>query len=217
MRARSIVALALCVFSSAVLAQQPATLTDAQVAAAIKAGESKKAKDYVSSCAATAGFGAFVVAGKGVQPLGSISLAASTNFGRIAMMAENGKRLYKPLRLEDVDADLRGTPLVFVHAEPDDPDRNDGRIDVAPPIEHIVLKSKVDESRVLQPIDLSMEPVEWKNLVGGSVTSNRATATFSLAEFMALPAGDIDIVIVTPHGERRCKIGAGDQKKIFGR
>lgn len=204
---------------SAASQQQPTALTDDQVAAAIKAGQARKFGDHVSSCNAGPGFGASLGASLvgGIQPNGTFSVTASANFGRIAFMAANAKRLYLPFDETSVSQEMRATPTIYVHVEPNKPDRSGNTFNVPSPIERIVLKSKISESAVLQPISFETEPVEWGNLLGAKFVSNRAIATFSHPEFMELPVGDVDIVLVTEAGERRCKIGKGDQQKVFGR
>jgi hypothetical protein len=194
-------------------------LTDAQIDEAIKAGQSKKFSQHVSDCTAGAGFGADLAANMagGVQDNGAYNVTISANFGRVAFLAANAKRLYLPFSGASVPEPIRTAPTVFVHAEPQNPSRSDKTISVAAPVERIVIKSKTVETAVLQPVTFETEPVEWSNLLGGKVQGNRGIATFSLAEFLELPPGDIDIVLVTTGGERRCKIGKGDQTKIFGR
>ena len=142
----------------------------------------------------------------------------STNLGRIAYMGARAKRLYKPLTLATVPDTLRG-PAVVVSIEPSEPSGPDsnGAIDVAAPIEHVVLKSKTRPDVALQPTGIEMEPVEWTNLLGGKVSANRAVAFFDHATVDELPAGEFDIVVITPNGERRCKVGNNDRNRLFPR
>jgi hypothetical protein len=44
---------------------------------------------------------------------------------------------------------------------------------------------------------------------------SRARATFSIESVKALPAGDVDVVIVTKDGERHCSIGVKDRSRLF--
>jgi hypothetical protein len=69
---------------------------------------------------------------------------------------------------------------------------------------------------VLQPSNVTTEQVEWANLLGGKVISNKAYATFPLEAAKGLPPGEVDIVVVTEAGERRCKIGNKDRDRLFG-
>jgi hypothetical protein len=186
--------------SSMLLAQQ---LSDAEVLAAIKIGETGKPAQLVSSCAAAAGK---VLPGAPRKGIGAFDVTVANNIGRIAMLAANGKRLYKPLALDTVPDELR-SPSIVVTVDPYDPS--------AAFIEHVVLKSKEQPDVVLQPVNIEKEPVEWSNMLGGKAERNRAIATFDPARVKDLPAGDVDVVVVTPKGERRCKIGEKDRAMLF--
>lgn len=192
------------------------SLSDADVAAAIKAGESKKFDNLVSSCQAGAGFGESLGANMagGVQRTGTYVVTFSLNQGRIAFMAANAKRLYKTLTLDQVGEELR-SPTVFVSVEPSQPSTTSNTISVPALIEHVVLKSKAKSEMVVQPLKVDTEPVEWSNLLGGKVEGNRAVARFDSNAVRELPPGDFDVVVVTPNGERRCKVGAKDRRTLL--
>jgi hypothetical protein len=194
------------------------TLTDGQIAEAIKAGESKKFNHLISDCVATAGFGENMAAGLagGVTRTGSFSVTLSGNAGRIAYMAARAKRLYKKFSIESVEEDLR-KPSVVVSVEPNDPQRGSNTISVAAPIEHVVLKSKTNPDVAIQPLTIETEPVEWSNLLGGKVEANRAVAFFEHNVVSELPPGEFDIVVITTSGERRCKVGNKDRDRLFPR
>ena len=195
------------------------SLDDAAVDAAIKAGQNKKHGPLFSSCVATAGFGENMAAaiGGGVTRTGSFTVIVSRSAGRIAYMAADAKRLYKPFAISDVPDRIRANNLVYVTVVPHDPQRLSNQIDVASPIERVVLKSKTNPNAVAQPQDMELTPLEWKNLVGGVVDGNAAVATFPLGDVLEFPAGDFDIVVVTQAGERRCKVGKGDRQRLFGK
>ena len=89
------------------------------------------------------------------------------------------------------------------------------RLSVAPLIEHIVLRTKKKPEMVLQPESIELEPVVWSNLLGGEVESNRAMAIFSFEGAKDLTPGDVDVVLITQAGERRCKIGRKDRDRLF--
>lgn len=205
--------LALCVF----VQMSPCTaqpLDDAAILAAIRAGESGKIDRLTSDCVAKPGMGEGMgrALGGGVQPTGKFDVISSTNAGRIAHLAAEGKRLYKPLKHADVPETLRGSLKFYVIAIPQKPYAEY----VPSPIQHIVLKSKTAPSAVVQPEHVDKEAVEWGNLMGGKIQGNQAVATFDISHVKELPAGDIDVVLVTEAGERRCKVGAKDRAKILG-
>jgi hypothetical protein len=211
----ALIACVTLVCSTAVSGQQP--LDDAAVAAAIRAGETKKYDHLISDCIATAGFGANMsasIAG-GIQPVGGFTVIVSRAPGRIAFMAADGKRLYQPLMVAAVPAVMRESATVYVTAVPQAPNASKTSYDVASPIERIVLKAK-GGAAVAQPENVDLTPVEWKNLLGGTIQGNSAVATFKVGDVKELPAGDVDIVLITQAGERRCKIGGKDRLKLFG-
>jgi hypothetical protein len=215
MNVRSLVVAITCavVFATASPAQ---TLTDAQIAEAIKSGETKKYNHLISDCVATAGFGAGMAAAMagGVNQTGAFNVVLSGNAGRIAFMAARAKRLYKPFAMENVTEDLRA-PAVVISVEPQDPYHGAKSIDVAAPIEHVVLKSKANPTVSIQPKNVETEPVEWSNLLGGKVAGNRAVAFFEHNAVQELPPGEFDIVVITTAGERRCKVGVKDRTRLF--
>jgi hypothetical protein len=200
-------------FSAGATAQ---TLTAADVQAAITAGHAKKFDHLISDCVATASFSDNLAAGMagGIQPTGSFDVIVSGNAGRIAFLAADAKRLYKPFSALDIPDTLL-TPALFVFADPHKPNSSAKVINVPSPVERIVLKSKRNADAVVQPETFETEPVEWSNLMGGTVTGTRALATFSLDAIREMPAGDVDVVLITVAGERRCKIGAKDRAKLF--
>ena len=105
--------------------------------------------------------------------------------------------------------------MVYVTATPQKPKQSSNTIDVASPIEQIVLKSKTSPTTVVQPSDLQITPVEWSNLLGGKVQGTSAVATFPLGAVRELPSGEFDITLVTAAGERRCKVGNKDRDRLF--
>ena len=207
---------ALLLLMPALMAAQGPSLSDADIDTAIKAGQAKKFAHLVSDCLATVGMGESIsasIAG-GTQYNAGFDITVSANQGRIASLAAEAKRLYKSFALADVPETLR-TPSIFVFADPHKPSRNGSTVVVASPIDQIVLKSKTKPDVVLQPETFDTEPVEWSNLMGGKVEANRGLALFSYAAVKDLPAGDLDVVVVTQAGERKCKIGTKDRAKLF--
>ena len=221
----------------AVASQQ--RLSDADVERALQAGVNKQYNDLISTCGATPyvaenlseglrGGGNSV--GSGGNSLGNVnavtgfpghlydtgtfSVTVSTHVGRIAFLAANATRLQKTFTLADVGNDLRG-PAIFVHVEPDKPRMDDRDYHVAAVIDAVVLESKSDRSKVLRPVSLTSEQVEWGRLLGRTVTGNRAIATFAYNAVRSLPPADFDVVVITSPGERRCKVGRGDRERLF--
>jgi hypothetical protein len=204
-----------CLFAASVLFAQSETLNDAQILDAIKAGEAKKIDALTSDCFATSGFGEGMAASLagGVQRDGSYHVIVSGSAGRMAYMAREAKRLYKKFGLGDVTEEMR-QPAFVVSVYPSDPTRRSNGFSVSAVIDHVVLKSKVNADAVVQPEKVEKEPVEWSNLLGGKVESNSALALFDFNQVRELPSGDFDVVVITGHGERRCKVGLKDRQKL---
>ena len=179
-------------------------------------GRRQEAGTLVETCFAGPGFGEDFGGNLtgGLQQTGSYTVTISANAGRIAYMAANAKRLYQKFTADNVTEDLR-QPAVFLSIEPNQPPRDPKVIKVPAPIEQVVLKSRVKNDAVTQPTKLDKEPVEFANLAGAKFQSTRAVAVFDLAAVRELPAGDVDVVVVTPVGERECKLNAKDRARLF--
>jgi hypothetical protein len=199
------------------------SLSEADIQAAINAGTDGKAKRLSSRCYAKPGFGqAFsgnmrsAFGGGVVQPDLGFDVTVARNAGLIASLAENAKRLYQPFGPSDVPDLLKRESAVFVSVNPRGPTSSETKISIPSPIERVVLKSKSAPQFIAQPIAFTTDAVKWSDLFDiGDVEANSAFAQFSLADVRGLPAGDFDVVVITEHGERRCKVGLGDRKRLF--
>jgi hypothetical protein len=149
----------------------------------------------------------------GIAPNSGFTAIIGTNEALIAGAAYNAKRLYRHLTPDDVDQNFKVKSIAVV-VLPDDPAMNSRTYYVPAVIQHVVLKSRNDGS-VAQPVQVLTEPVSWSNLVGGTIQANKATAYFTPFALSELSGGDIDIVIVTAAGERKCKISNKDLDKVF--
>ncbi len=195
----------------------PAAQSNDEILQAIAAGKNKKQAALMASCDAKPGLGEAMAGGMGggLRPTGRYNVAVAGPLGHVASLAFEASRLYKSFGLADVTDDMR-SPTIYVTAAPDDPRRAGNSYSVASPIQSIVLTSK-DNGGAALSTDLRLEPVVWKNLLGASFSGTSATATFSREEVDALPAGELNIVLVTAAGERRCKIGASERAKVLGK
>lgn len=214
---RKAVAIVLAAAASLPIMAGAQNITDAEIAAAIRAGQAKKFGDLLSTCFATPSFGDLFKEAEpagGVKADGNYDVTVSTNAGRIAFLAADAKRLYKPFTATEVPDSLR-KPAVFVVAEPKPPTQIGAYMSIASPVEKIVLKSKVNPDAVVQPSGFEAQPLEWSNLVGGTVKGTRGLATFNLNAVREMPPGDFDVVVITQAGERRCKVGAKDRARVF--
>lgn len=192
-------------------------LTDAEVEAAIRAGRDNEVKDFVRTCVAAPPL--WSTFWGSVRYPGLHTVTTSTNAGRIAFLAAEARRLQKPFTSADVPDELR-TPGVYVYVQPHQPKLVQSglgmpRFESAPLIAGLVLQSKVAESTVLRPSSEVLEPIEWVDESGRVTPGNRATAVFDWHAVKNLPAGDVDIVITTRDGERRCVLASADRSRLL--
>jgi len=187
-------------------------LTDADIAEAISRGKAGDLKPLISDCVATASVGSFFSAGlTGDGRTGSYDVVVSTHIGRIAVMAADAARRYEDFDISDVEDDMRD-PGLFVSV---DPTRPQSVSNLPSLIDHVVLKSKAKSADVVQPITIAQFPVEFGNLFGATFDANRAVARFDYAAVTSMPDDDFDVVVITADGERRCKVGTKDQRRLF--
>lgn len=192
----------------AVSGQAPGQLSQPDVDTAIQQGLA--GKTLASACMAKGGglnsgpmSGVFQVRVEG--PVGSIMAAAA-----------EAKKKYLPFTSADVTEGMRAHKL-FVTVVPDPPMRVSSGMRRTAPATHVVLKSKPKgdaEPVVLQPLSFTLVPVEFGNAMGGKSDSQGISAVFDLAAFKAITDPEVDIVIITDAGERRCKIGEKDKASI---
>ena len=92
----------------------------------------------------------------------------------------------------------------------------DGTIDLAASISHVVIRPEDREEGVVQPLTFETEPVEFSNLFGAQFTSTRALATFPAeAAPVASEDRDLEVVVITPAGERKCNVDNVDIRRMF--
>lgn len=185
-----------------------AQYSDAQLQEAIKIGQTGKSRRLVSSCVATSAFMDLS------QWNGSYDVAILNGLGRVASLAEEAKQKYLGFPLSNVDDELR-TPAIYLIAAPHKPKFTSGKWHLTAPSSHAVLKSKDNEDQVLQPEKFTTSPVSWSNAFGAEFQGTQVVAQFSFDGFGAFPKGDVDIVLITDAGERRCKVGQKDRQMLM--
>jgi len=160
---------------------------------------------------------------------GGFTVVIQGPIGRIASAAAEAKKMYKSFTAADVD-EAMAADIITVAAMPSKPvfgpthlafvktDDGDPAWHHAPLAKHVVIKTrpKKGEPVVLQPIDdATPVPASWSNAMGGTFTGQGVLARFDVTAFRALPAGDIDIAIISDiEAERSCKIGGKDVLKV---
>ncbi len=185
------------------------TMTAAEIEAAVHAGQEGKDDQLIASCTATASTLERWLIGSDLHPDGEhFHVQFALTAGRIAALAGEAKRQYKPFGPKDIPRQLQEA-AAFVSAAPHQR-KPDIRV---PQIEHVVLKSK--NGTVVQPDAIATAPVPWPS-APSLHPPNQVMARFPLAPVRELPAGDFDVVLITRDGERKCKIGARDRERLFG-
>jgi hypothetical protein len=210
---------AVLVFGTVVALAQASSLSDAQVLAAIDVGNRGHSGRLTTTCSAQPERGEAMTASRagGIQRDGTYTVTVATAGGEIAYRAEAARRLSRPFTLDEVTDDMRAEG-VAVLVEPDPPAMSKTgattKTSVAGLIQYVQIKSKAQVAAVVQPERVDAQPVEWSTL-GEVVRSNRAAARFSLAQLQQLGAGDVEIVVATHDGERRCTVSRKDLRKLL--
>ena len=195
------------------------TLTDSEVQAALDIGldgdEIKKVRRY---CDARAGFGETLggsLFNSGTTSLGQFRVTMSSNIGEIALIAYEKKRRYQPVGLEDVPAELR-EPAAFVSIAPLGDSAADGQIDLPSLIEHVIARPQGDEYGAVQPLSIQTNPTYLQNLLGAQIAANTAIVSFpAQAIYEIAENDDVEIVVITAAGERKCDINDDDIRRMF--
>jgi len=227
---------ALCVLAVPLFAQ----LDEAAVAKAVKAGIDDKFGSWTAECRAEASRDERRAASGLIRPTGSFDVVLATNLGAIAFLAHQAKEGGKTPSVSDVPA-WALTPAAYVFVEGRKPPRDWSapstgaipKVEVPSSIEAIVLNSvatpggEAPKPEGFETADASFSESSWlvsqlPTQVGPDGRPRpmvferiRARATFSGKSISALPAGDLEVVIVTKAGERRCSIRARDRVRLF--
>lgn len=192
-------------------------LDDAGVQAAIDAAADEDyRKDLSRSCGAGPGFGERLGANLvgGTNYTGGYRVTFASHFGQIAMAVADRESKYMPPPMpEDISDDLR-QPALSLWIEPTgDTNSTDNTTDLSASITHVVIRPEDREAGTIQPLELSTEPVSFQNLFGAEFVSTRALATFPADSALEASADrDLEVVIITPAGERKCNV---DNDRIY--
>ena len=216
-------------------------LDDAAVEKAIRAGQDNKFRQWSAECKASASLsekrkdGAASWTSGSVHFTGAFQVTISTNSGRVALLAAESRRQQKPLRAADVPERFRREGLHLL-VDPIKPGKDwGGGVEVPASIDRVVLRSKAEPNAVVQPEVFNTEDATWdfdrviiaRLAPGGGWETNvfkksRAIAVFPIEAIKTLPAGDLDVVVITEPmkearslaGERVCTIRASDRLRL---
>lgn len=186
------------------------TLTSAEVDAAVAAGVSG-GKIIESDCIATAGIM------ESTEWRGSFNILARGPIAQIMHLSREGKREYKPITGATLPDDFRNRRL-YVWVVPQRPSLSRRTWQQTAPAASLVLKRKDSSgdnpADILHPVTSEHLPFSWSNALGAKFEGQGIFATFDFDAFQAMPGTELDFVVVTDAGERRCKIGAKDRKAL---
>jgi len=216
----AIVALVLMSTVALAVSANAQSLPPEEIEQAIVAGQNGKHGQLLITCQAVIGFHEIFKGEKaGLDFTGSYEIHLSRTTGRIALLAAEAKRFYKPFSITQVPDDLKVSDAVMT-VEPVAPlvsPSEPGSISVAALIETLVIKVWPNRNLVVKPTAFTTEPIEWPNVAGQTVRANRARARFRLGEIVELPPGALELAVVTPAGERSCIVPSRDRRRVFGR
>ena len=138
----------------------------------------------------------------------------TSHFGQIAMaVADRESKYMPPPAPEDIGDGLR-QPALSLWIEPiGDTNSGNSTVDLSASIDHVVIRPEDREGGTIQPQEITTEPVSFQNLFGAEFVSTRALATFPADSALEASADrDLEVVIITPAGERKCNV---DNDRIY--
>lgn len=184
-------------------------ISDERVLEGIRIGRDEpNSKGLVAACSAGAGFGAHMSRQSGLAPY---QVSFMTELGYIATYSYARKKLtYRDMTPADVSPDMRRR-LVYVIVSP-----QRGYHDFPAPLIHLVIRAKSNPEKVAQPLSGTTTDTSFSENMSGIVGSHH-TIAFRRDDVVNLPDGDLEMVLVTETGERRCKIGKKERNEVLGR
>jgi hypothetical protein len=208
-------------------------LDDSAIEQAIKAGQDNKFALWSAECKAGVSLSdkrkdAASWKRGSVHFTGAYRVTVLTSSGRVALLAAEAKEQSKSLSVKDVPEELR-TNALHVIVDPMKPGSDwGGGVEVPSPIKGIILRSKATPASHAEASRLEVHDVQWSEARTIMMTSeaaggwdknlfkqSRATAIIAIEAARALPAGDLQIVILTAAAERRCDLAAKERLRLL--
>ena len=211
------------------------TLDTGIVEKAIKSGQENKFRQSIAECKAGLSLKERR-SSNGDWRFGQYQAVLSTNIGGISFLAAEAKRLRRPFTILDVPEWIRD-PGISLFVDPVKPGKDwGGGIVVPASIDRVLLRSQADPNSVAESAHFQTQDVKWEDRTyewflgqsyvpptrGGVAMTGpivfergRATATFAIGAVKALPAGDLEIAVITRYGERHCTVGATERLRLF--
>lgn len=171
---------------------------------------------YAIYCQASAGFwkGMGDAAASGLAGRrhysGDYIVIFASNLGLIGMAAHQARQRYEAFDLEDVDPSLY-KPSMTLLIQPTGGQM--GNVAAAGQIKHTVIRRrKTKREDVIQPKSVKLSPEVYSNLFGAQFVSSSAIVEFDHLGVLDIASrGDVEAVVITTAGERRCWV---DNAKI---
>jgi hypothetical protein len=135
-------------------------------------------------------------------------------FSRIAAASAEATRKYVPFGPSDVSPQMRA-PTLEVGVQQALLQWPDGTLkSEVVTVDHVIIRGVDDNGDLgppVQPTHIEPLPATWSNMMGGKIETKGVLATFDL---LALPAGELKIVVITAPRECRATIREKDRAKI---
>ena len=148
---------------------------------------------------------------------GSYDVYVFNHLSDIAKDARRGREEYRPAPTAKTIPAVQRQAAIHLIAYPQKAGRlTSGQLQVASPVRSAVLRSKSRISILItaDELDEASSPLEYIN---GATLANPYTARFPYQPVIDLPEGDIEVVLVNEHGERRCGLNNKERLKLIPR
>ncbi|HEX9292807.1 MAG TPA: hypothetical protein VF873_03895 [Gemmatimonadales bacterium] len=183
-----------------------ATLADSDVTAAIALGQTRKNGK-------TFGFLGSADCSNIVDAMGGNTreyiVLAQGPYGRIVDGSAQAARKYMPFGPSDVSSSMRAPTLTVAVQQ-----KLFNAQTTPVPVEHIVIRNAAqdgDSVHIVQPTHIEELPESYYNLMGAKIETKGVWATF---EPKALPAGDLQFVVILSNKECNARLRERDRDKI---
>lgn len=171
-------------------------------------------------CQATAGFwrGMGDAAASGLAGRqhyqGDYIVIFASNLGLIAMAANQAHERYETFDLEDVDPSLykRSMTLLIRPSA-----GRMGNVAAAGQIKHVIIRRrKTKREDIIQPKSVELSAEVYSNLFGAEFVASSAIVEFDHRDVLDIASrGDVEAIVVTTAGERRCWVDNAKIKDMF--
>ena len=139
----------------------------------------------------------------------------ASNLGLVGLAAHKAKERYEEFKISEVDSILRAPSFtLFASAST----ASAGNLRAAGEIKHVVIRRrKTKREDVIQPMNVETDANMFNNLFGAQFVQSTAIVRFDYRQVLDIASrGDVEAVIVTTAGERRCWVDNKKIQKMYG-